>query len=250
MLEKKTIQSGFARAHESYETEAMAQQSMVQQLMQLWPEKADPSQVQSVLEIGCGSGFLTRELIRRFRPQKAVINDLSPVWESHVTPHFPSANWQFLAADAEETEWRDHYHLIASGACIQWFSDPAGFLESLYGQLHPGGILLISSFGTDNLREIRTLTGQGLDYPEVSDLLSGIQNFTSRQVRENDRIILRFSSPVDILRHLKKTGVNRSHAQFWTPGQLRSFSERYEAFRLDDGSYPLTYHPIYFSIQK
>jgi hypothetical protein len=68
--------------------------------------------------------------------------------------------------------------------------------------------------------------------------------------QENDRIQLRFPTPLDVLRHLKNTGVNRSHAQFWTPGQLKRFTEQYSQFQLEDGSYPLTYHPIYFCIQK
>ena len=250
MIEKTLIQSGFARAHVSYASEAMAQQRMVYQLMSMWPAETPAQQIQSILEIGCGSGFLTRELVRRFAPERALINDLSPVWEEHVAPLFPSENWRFVAADAEEYNWKKQYHLIASSACIQWFSNPSLFLRSAYAQLLPGGVLLVSSFGADNLLEIKHLTGSGLNYPDLDTLLSGISGYRSIVSQENDRIQLRFPSPLDVLRHLKNTGVNRSHAQFWTPGQLKRFTEQYSQFQLGDGSYPLTYHPIYFCIQK
>lgn len=250
MFEKSQIQQGFAKAHQSYAAEAMAQQSMVHQLMRMLPKDQSAEAIKSILEIGCGSGFLTRELARFFNPERAIINDLSAVWEAHVNEFFPSQKWKFMAADAEEQQWNEQYHLIASSACIQWFSNPSGFIKTMYERLLPGGIMLMSSFGANNLCEIKSFTGQGLNYPSPQTLLESIKKYRSMEIRDTDSIQLRFQSPLEVLKHLKNTGVNRSLAQFWTPGQLKRFSEHYTQFQLEDSSFPLTYHPIYFCIQK
>lgn len=250
MMEKKQIQLGFIKAHQSYASEALAQQKMVYQLMKMWPNTLSVSSVERILEIGCGSGFLTRELAAAFSPKQAIINDLSPNWEEHVREFFTSERWTFQAADAEEQSWEGKFHLIASSACIQWFADPAAFLVRMFEQLHPSGVLLISSFGSDNLKEIRALTGEGLFYPDIDSLLEPFKEASVLESRTSDPIQLHFQSPLDVLQHLKRTGVNRSHAQFWTPRRLRDFSEGYAQFQRADGTYPLTYDPIYFCIQK
>lgn len=249
-MEKTQIELGFSKAHLSYATEALAQQHMVYRLMKMWPQDCPFSGVKHLLEIGCGSGFLTRELAATFAPERATINDLSPAWEAHVRPFFASDRWTFLAADAEEHPWEESYDLIASSACLQWFTDPLRFLSGMMERLLPSGILLFSSFGPDNLKEIRALTGQGLDYPPIGTLMEPLQQHHRLELKINDPIQLRFKQPVDVLRHLKRTGVNRSNAQFWTPGRLAEFSTEYARFQLEDGTYPLTYDPFYFCVRK
>lgn len=249
--DKSQIQLGFSKACQTYASEAGAQQQMVERLMELWPQDKPMSEIKSVFEFGCGSGFLTRLIRDRFSPEMALINDLSPSWEPLIKEVFPDhKGWKFLSADAEELTLSESYDLIASSASLQWFERPAEFLARMFDALKPEGILLISTFGKDNLKEIRQITAVGLEYPAVELLFSGLASAAALRFEDQERISLSFASPLDVLRHLKRTGVNKSHSRFWTPAMLREFEHSYETFRCPDGSYPLTYHPIYICVQK
>jgi hypothetical protein len=54
-----------------------------------------------------------------------------------------------------------------------------------------------------------------------------------------------FDSPLEVLKHIKATGVNSLHRQVWTPGRLRRFVDDYkQIFSDENDSVKLTYHPI------
>ena len=99
------------------------------------------------------------------------------------------------------------------------------------------GLLLFSTFVPGNLYEIKKLTGKGLVYP-TSDTLVGwlsTADFT----------------PLDVLRHLKATGVTATGNGCWTKGQQESFCRQYvEQFATTDGQVTLTYRPFYILATK
>lgn len=63
--------------------------------------------------------------------------------------------------------------------------------------------------------------------------------------------MIEFDSPLEVLQHLKKTGVNVSGNQtIWTKGRVDAFSKDYNARFAIDGKVALTYHPLYFVCRK
>ena len=60
-------------------------------------------------------------------------------------------------------------------------------------------------------------------------------------------VILDFDTPLDVLKHLKYTGVTATNQKNWTRKNLNKFIDDYlQAFSLPSGKVQLTYHPLFF----
>ena len=130
--------------------------------------------------------------------------------------------------------------------------EPETFLHKLSGLLMQQGLLLFSTFVPGNLYEIKKLTGKGLVYP-TSDTLVGWLSAADFNLlhQEEDTIVLTFKTPLDVLRHLKATGVTATGNGCWTKGRQESFCQQYaEQFATTDGQVTLTYRPFYILATK
>lgn len=68
---------------------------------------------------------------------------------------------------------------------------------------------------------------------------------------EESLIILKLDSPMDVLRHLKATGVTGVRYFQWNRKTIKDFTLSYkELYSTLEGQVTLTYHPIYLIAQK
>lgn len=248
-MQKQRIEHSFRRATQSYPDKAVAQRHIVEHLVRLIPEKIKQCPNGRLLEIGCGSGFLTEKLAEIFRDWTGTINDLSPSWQPIVEPILNERKWSFEVGDAECFPFSGKFDLIVSSNTIQWFDDPSEFIARALEQLTPQGVLLISTFGKRNLHEIRTLTGSGLFYPSVAELRSELPANTIAEHYEEE-IVLEFESPLAVLKHLRQTGVNGVTAEVWSKGRLEDFSTQYRKMSGRSSGVSLTYHPVYLVVNR
>ena len=141
--------------------------------------------------------------------------------------------------------------LITSCTTLQWFNDPKEFFARCHRFLSEDGYLAFSTFGTENMREIRTLTGHGLDYLPIEALKELLAPHFETVYAEEEIVSLPFSTPLQVLQHLKETGVTGTEKKVWTRGRLQTFCNSYtEQFRREDGNVTLTYHPIYIVTRR
>lgn len=134
---------------------------------------------------------------------------------------------------------------------MQWFNDPKEFFARCHRFLSEDGYLAFSTFGTENMREIRTLTGHGLDYLPIEALKELLAPHFETVYAEEEIVSLPFSTPLQVLQHLKETGVTGTEKKVWTRGRLQTFCNSYtEQFRREDGNVTLTYHPIYIVTRR
>lgn len=243
MINKQRIGQNFGKAIHTYDLEAQAQRSIAKRLHSLLMELQLPTGG-SLLEVGCGTGILTELLLHDLNPATATLNDLSPAMTDAVSPWL-NDNIRFTAGDAETTAFPEKYDIIASSSAIQWFSDPGLFFTRLPQYLRQEGIVAISTFGPDNLKEIRSLTGNGLDYLTLTQYKEIVcHHFTPVSITE-ERITVCFKSVQDVLKHLKKTGVNGLEPSLKRSKSIYDLISAYKAdYSCDEGVY-LTYHPIY-----
>ena len=131
-----------------------------------------------ILEIGCGTGLLTRDIQLRWPAAELLVTDLSPEMLARTaTGAFVAGT--FLAMDGEappfEGEWFD---LILSSLAFQWFDDLEEAIARLVKLLRPGGSLIFSTMGEGSFDQWRTahkacgLTPGVPDYPSLGDLCS------------------------------------------------------------------------------
>lgn len=244
---KQQITRGFARTIGTYSDNAIIQKQVSQRLCALVDDykSAIPSHI---LEIGCGTGFLTSALLNLFPNSNWIINDINREVKAGIDFLFQEKSFHkptYLFEDAETIKISQQFDLITTSSCVQWFSDPKAFFGSISKQLKKNGLLAFSTFGQENLKEIKSASGQGLNYYSVEDYREMLSaNFEIIYCAE-DIVTIYFDNPKDVLKHIKATGVNGAFRQHWTKGNLAEFTQKYAQAQKAEG-FPLTYHPIYF----
>lgn len=249
-IEVRRIHNRFTRALSSYDQQADAQHRISEKLVSLLTAHTG-NQYKRLLEIGCGTGGFTRHLKNQCRIDEWVLNDLCDACREKTATLFPVTPPRFIPGDAEEVDFPGVFDLIASASAFQWMREPEQFLHRLAGLLTPGGVLLFSTFAPGNLLEIKELTGKGLVYPTAGQLTSWLSSDLQMLHLEEETITLSFDSPLEVLRHLKATGVTATGDGSWTRGQQALFCQQYiERFQTADKQVSLTYRPLYLLAVK
>lgn len=242
------VRRRFARAAATYDAHAEAQRRICHHLVDMLPVD-EPGRFRRVLEIGCGSGCLTRDLMARLEGGEWTLNDLCESWRPALEELAAGRSCRFLFGDAERLPFGGPYDLIASASVLQWMRDLPAFLGKTRRHLAPGGLLLFNTFAPGNLEEVRSLTGEGLDYPPVGQLAEWLTRHFTIDRMEEEVITLTFPDPLAVLRHLKYTGVTGNASVAWTRGEQVRFCEAYrERYGRCDGQVTLTYHPVYILV--
>jgi len=109
---------------------------------------------ETVLDAGCGTGRLTRELLEQL-PRGAMIA-VDQSWNMvqaaarHLAAEF-RGRINFVAADVQHLPFQSVFHGIFSTATFHWVPDHEQLFRSLFGALKPGGWLCAQCGGFQNL---------------------------------------------------------------------------------------------------
>lgn len=250
MIDKTEVKYRFKRSMESYDRHAAIQKRIVRNLSGLL-EKYLTYVPRKVLEIGCGTGLLTQILYGKMSTADWTVNDLVEEMCRKTADRLKLPPASCLPGDIESVVLPQDYDLIVSASTFQWFDDPASMADKLAARLTKGGLLAFSTFGQDNLHELKTLTGKGLDYPSRTAWEKWLAPRFELLHAEEERHTLCFRQPLQVLQHIKYTGVNGMNAgEVWTRGKLQQFCTDYRQFSRRGHTYPLTYHPLYLICRK
>lgn len=249
MIDKQLIARRFSRAVESYNREAVVQKQIAHRMSDML-NRYLPHPCNRVLEIGSGTGFLTRKLMDTLHPRKLVLNDICQEMSTCFTDLLGSGKATFLAGDAESLSFPPGQDLIVSCSALQWFVSPEQFFERCNALLKQKGYFAFTTFGGDNLKEIASVAGSRLHYRSLEELKEALcVHYEILSARE-ERICLTFDTPLKVLYHLKHTGVTAIRQQAWTKGDLQEFCDKYVSLFGNGSSVTLTYHPIYIIAKK
>lgn len=198
-----------------------------------------------VLEVGCGTGHLTRELRGRVGGQWTV-SDIAPAMVAACLRGNPGVVG--LVMDAEQPSLDGPFDLIVSSLTAQWFADLPAALERLSRLLAPGGHIALATLGKGSFAEWRAAhTALGLraatpDYPTAAELARAFPNSVRTDVFE-ETIAVPLADPLDFVRGLRAIGAD-TPAAGTTPlsaGQLRKVLRRLAA----DAPEGVGYHLLY-----
>ena len=232
MINKETVYKKFEMRIDDYSENAAAQKKMAEKLVSLLPRK----RFSSILEIGSYSGLLTSVVAQKIKYDNYLALDIVKKSEEYLKKI--DDNIEFLNCDIEDFEQKRKFDLIISNASLQWCADFEGVIKKLRSMLKPEGIIAVSIFSPDNLREIKEVFGVSLFYPDET-LLKKV--FGEGAVIKAEEIPLKFISSLEVLRHLKYTGVNSLSL---SPLSYREIKERLERLNSKFDN-TLTYCPVY-----
>ncbi len=183
MIDKDMLTRRFGRTASVYESVTPVQASMGGRLLDLACKALGRRDIRHVLELGCGTGRLTRKLINTFPEARIIAVDICPEMVTQAAYKLKHDRLELFVADAEEIadEGEGIYDLIISNATIQWFTRPEEVLPAYHKRLKPDGCLALSSFGPDTFRELQAafvhayMQASEPAEPHVIDLLTARQ---------------------------------------------------------------------------
>ena len=209
--------------------------------------------VNSILEIGCGTGFLTEEILKHLKPEVYIANDISKQMEEEISWIAKAYNYShlhFISGDAETIEFPQKTDCIISTSTIQWFYNLPEFFTKVYNNLHDSGIFACSTFGPQNFIEIRETLDKGLEYKTAEEIRAYLEpNFTIIDCIEWTEV-LEFANPMEVIKHMKQTGVSGFGGRYFGKERLQKFVIDYDAKYSTNKAVTLTYNPIMFFAKK
>jgi len=253
-LNQNRVRQSFRRGLASYHQHASAQADIAARLVQLLHDHRAPDRFENVLEFGCGTGHLTRPLLQRLKIRHLTLNDLV----AEAAPGLGtltkdrSDHTHFTFGPIETVPLPKELDLIASTSTVQWISDIPALMARLSSRLSPGGWLAVSGFGTGQFHQLRSLGSSAaapsyVDSADWPDLLPRDVELVHVSQAATDML---FDNAMDLLRHLRQTGVNAQADQHWSRGRLRAFEDNYRSQFGRSGGLPLTYDPVWMIARK
>lgn len=249
MINKQLVSRRFSRAIESYNREAVAQKQIARRMGDMLGRYL-PRPCNKVLEIGSGTGFLTRCLVDTLHPGQLILNDICQDMSTCFSDLLAGRRAVFWAGDAECLPFPAGQDLIVSCSAFQWFVRPEEFFERCSALLAHHGYMAFSTFGKENLKEVTAVTGTGLAYRSLEEWRQMLDLHYEIVTAGEERITMTFETPLQVLYHLKHTGVTAVGQQAWTKKDLRDFCEKYARLFGNGEAVTLTYHPIYIIAKK
>ena len=268
-INKYLVEKHFSLNAHRYDEVTPIQCDMAKRLIHMIRNHSLNYPVKSILELGCGTGRLTRLLLQQFPDCKIVAIDISREMIKQASISLPTeANVELIAGDAEalahdKTIRSRKYDLVVSNATTQWFTNPLATVKQYHATLSENGAMAFSTFGPDTFIELRQAfrrAEQNLGISRMNHILSFvtpddwrtlIDGFPNRRflVKENHHIEA-FTTVRKFLYTIKKAGATNPFPQvssFMSPTLYRRMVHEYEKYQssLGHGKINATFHIVY-----
>ncbi|MBQ0763458.1 malonyl-ACP O-methyltransferase BioC [Marinobacter psychrophilus] len=265
---KQAVASDFGGASASYEGAARLQRkmgdAMLETIAQAVPQDA------TVIDLGCGTGWYTRQLAQRFGAHTVGV-DLAPGMlafakaQSKALSKAPSnalrlETIQWLEADAERLPLAGQsVDLIYSNLMIQWCHNPQGVLRECQRVLRPGGQLWVSTLLLGTLQELQQAWTLADPHQQHVNGFISAADFAAITVEilpaaqwRSQMITLDYPTPMALMNELRQLGAGYKDIQrrktATAPGRLKQMCQNYP--QQPDGSIVASYHAGWLEWRK
>ena len=158
---KDKIKFAFSKAAKSYDTLALFQKELAEELLNSFvlPLTTHHSPLTTIVDIGCGTGFLSYGLANKFPDADIFGCDIS-----HDMLKVASCKLQvardkkihLITTDGEILPCKnDTFDIAASNLTYQWIGNLEGSFKEAHRILRPGGIFIFSTLAPETLKELR-----------------------------------------------------------------------------------------------
>ena len=246
---KASIAASFGAAATTYEKGADLQFSVAQRLAARISRLPLPD-APKILEIGCGTGFLTRCLQETFPQASWMITDISPDMTAQCRAALRNTgDMTFCTMDGENPCFAEgrKFDLICSSLTFQWFETLSCSLENLAALLQPGGHLVFSTLAADSFVEWRrAFRNIGANSPVLeplpADEIFQAMPDGSSTINE-ERILQPYSNGYAFLKKLRQIGAHIP-PQGHRPSSAGVLRRALREFDSNSGRH-VTYHVAY-----
>lgn len=213
---------------------------------------------QVILDIGCGTGFCTQLLSKRFPHAEIIALDIASGMLRFAKGHdYQAKKPLFINAEMGQLPLADDsVDLIISNLALPWALNLEFTFHEWRRVLRPNGLLMFSTFGPDTLKELRASWRQVDDHIHVHEFIDmhdvGDQLLHARfadPVMDIDHFTLAYSNVQTLMQELKSMGAHNLAIQrtqgMMSPERLKKMCDAYEFYRNEEGYLPVTCEIIY-----
>ena len=220
----------FYKYYNEYENYSLAQKQVAKNMLDyMGKSNIFNTQINSIFEIGCGTGIFTREYRKYFLHSDLILNDLFDVREFIKDIDYNI----FIQENIEELDIPKS-DLIVSSSVFQWIKDKEGLIRNIAENTDN---LCFSTYVSGNLIEIKNHFDVSLDYLNIEEFEKILKKYFSSVKAYSETIKLDFKAPMAVLKHLKYTGV--TGFQKTSISKIKTFKDNI-----------LTYKVAYFICKK
>lgn len=254
-LDKRRIARSFGEAAGTYDQFAHIQRRVAADLHEFCPSFRG-----TVLDLGCGTGYMAELLRETSAEAELLLADLAQPMVKIAQQKLPALAG--VVADAEALPLQEEsLAAVVSSLALQWCRDLGVVAQEAYRVLQSGGELVFSTLGPDTLQELKK-AWQSIDtYTHVNtfhspDSVRAALEMAGLHIVELQRypLVTRYDELMPLLRELKGIGAHNINPGS-RPGltgvhQLRQLEQAYQGFRDGDGKLPATYDVILVRAKK
>ena len=241
MPDKELISRNFSASAEVYNSHSVMQREMADRLLSFLtpPLTSSPISLTKILDIGCGTGYLTLKLAEQFPSARVEGIDIAPGIIA-VAEKLKRSNLSFTVGDGEEVSGSG-YDLVVSNASLQWMEIGKAFAR-VASLLKPGGLFVFTTFGPKTLIELKECGFRVNEFPDtiaIEQLLKpNFHNvFLASQVYHEE-----FPGVKELIYYLKELGAQTAdEGATFSPSAFRQYKEKYST---SDGV-TASFEPIY-----
>ncbi len=236
-LDKDKIRQSFSSSSASYDSMATLQRRVGLDLLR---RTRFEGAVDTVLDLGCGTGFLIEEILLQTECNVLLALDIAlPMLQVTRGKALPSKVW-YLCADAEALPLNEFsIDRIYSNLALQWCQDLSATLKGISRVLKKGGWFIFSIFGPATLKELRRAWTDVDNFTHVNEFHSLTQIGYFLQAAGFDSIDMssavyrsRYSSVMALMLELKGIGAHNvtegRNRRLTTRSQLQKMMKAYE----------------------
>ncbi len=239
-MDKNDIRRSFSKASVSYDEFANLQRKVGLNLLEMLGNQI-PTGV--VLDLGCGTGFLTKELSRIAGGKTIIAMDIAvPMLEIARGKSgccFFCADIERLPVGSESVDW------IFSNLALQWCIDLPEVFFQFQRVLKPGGQFFFSTFGSRTFQELKQAWALVDNFSHVNHFYSieDIRRFMEQAglvICKIEKINLQSFYPdvITLMKEIKGIGAHNitqnRNRNLTGKKQLNDLISAYEKFRVND----------------
>lgn len=242
----------FERAVNTYDKAGRIQKTVALELL----KKIDNGYYPAVLEIGSGSGFLSKQIAQILLFERFLHIDISFEFLKRLKYDL-KGRFFFINASAESIPLRENMvDLIISSSTLHWIKEHERSFSEIFKLLKKGGRFYFSIFTENTLKELRyvsEISGFGSVYPlkkakfyiEMIERMKISFNYEIKTYREI------YPSPLALLLAHKHTGTNYTEGKkFSGKESFKKFCELYRAYFSNHEGIYATYEVLFIEGQK
>lgn len=256
MFDRSSIQQAFGRVSADYDAHADLQRHVRAQCLalaaRLFPRGA------SVVDVGCGTGALAREVADAGLKWRIIGTDLAP----GMCAEAARRGCPVVAASATDLPFADvAFDGVFSSLMLQWLDVPGRALSECARVVKPGGHAVFATLAEGTLRELAYAFTAVDSYPHVSTFLEPDRLLADARgagfrlsLARCERVVEYYPDTIALMRALQRIGATNHRAArrrgLMTSRQFAALEQAYRAGFLEARGLPATWDILYLVLQR